>query len=93
MMPARTPMGEAAPGSRLDRLDEAQRIIRQLIERGGHTNRSIAEALACNHSTIADLRNGVRAPTRERLAQLRALATGLTVTERDDDGFSLTFRR
>jgi DNA-binding CsgD family transcriptional regulator len=68
-----TPMGKPVADSRLDRLAEGQRIIARLIE-AGHTNGTIARAIGCHGSTMSDYRNGTRAPTRDRLAQLRSLA-------------------
>jgi DNA-binding NarL/FixJ family response regulator len=70
---ARTPLGPAAPGSRLDRLAEAQRIIRGLVA-AGHTNGTIGAAIGRAPSTVGDWRNGHRAPSKEQLAELRALA-------------------
>ena len=75
MTPVRTPMGPAVPGGRLDRLAEGQRIIQAMIEQGA-TNRSIAAAIGWHNSTVADFRNGTRAPSAEQLARLRSLASG-----------------
>jgi hypothetical protein len=73
-MSARTSMGEAVVGSRLDRLYEGQQLILALTTRG-HTNKSIGAAIGYHHSTIADWRVGKRAPSAEQLERLRALAT------------------
>jgi hypothetical protein len=74
-MSACTPMGPAVLGSRLDRLYEAQKVIRGLIATG-HTNRTIGAAIGYHHSTIADFRRGQRAPSREQLQKLRNLQQG-----------------
>jgi hypothetical protein len=69
-MPARIPMGEAVPGSRLDRLYQGQCAIRRL-RREGHTFKSIATETGLSARTVASIANGRRAPRAERLDRLR----------------------
>jgi hypothetical protein len=59
-------------GSRLDRRDEAGRIINQLI-RAGWNGEQIGAALDVSRTTISRWRNGTRAPNPVRLRRLRNL--------------------
>ena len=56
-MTAGTPMGEAAPGSRLARMHEAQQILRPLHSRG-MTRRWIAAELGVSPATTTLWRTG-----------------------------------
>lgn len=71
MVPARTPMGLAASGSRLDRLNEGQRIVWPLSKT--MTQRQIASATGIHKSSITEFKLGRRAPSAHQLAALREL--------------------
>lgn len=72
MMPARTPMGEAVSGSRLDRLATAQAIMRELRERG-MTHRQICRQLGVSPALVNQWASSKRTPSVEQLAALREL--------------------
>jgi hypothetical protein len=74
MMPAATPMGPPIVGSRLDRLVEVQKVLREL--RHALTYREIAEQTGINLHSLSDFGLGKRAPSAEQLAKLRNLQQG-----------------
>jgi hypothetical protein len=71
-MIAGTPMGPAAPGSRLDRLHEAQDILRRL-RAAGMTQVEIAQVIGSNRTSVWEWAQGRRPPTAEQLERLRRL--------------------
>jgi transcriptional regulator with XRE-family HTH domain len=91
-MTARTLMGEAAPGSRLARLHEAQPLVRQLIS-AGWTLARIGAGVGLSLDTVRDWKRGKRAPNKAQLSKLRALAAGFEVIDPVEDGFTMIFRR
>lgn len=71
-MPARTPMGDAVSGSRLDRLATAQLIMRELRERG-MTQRRICRQVGVSAALVSSWAKGKQTPSAEQLAALREL--------------------
>jgi hypothetical protein len=57
----------------------AQRVIRKLVERG-HNNQTIGAAVGYHHSTVADWRNGVRAPSAAQLERAAMTCTAVVPT-------------
>jgi hypothetical protein len=67
-----TPMGPAAPGSKLARLAEGQRLANKLIADGWRPG-YLAEELEVNRKALAAWRRGQRAPTQEQLEHMRKI--------------------
>lgn len=65
-------MGEAVPGSRLDRLAQAAAIVRQLCERG-MSHRQIAREVGVSPALVGKWAKGMLAPSSDQLAALREL--------------------
>jgi DNA-binding XRE family transcriptional regulator len=72
MTPAATPMGPALPGSRLDRLHEAQDILKRL-RAAGMTQAQIGEAIGINRTSVWEWAHGRKAPSADQLKRLRRL--------------------
>jgi hypothetical protein len=69
---AGTPMGPAAPGSRLARLAEGQRLANKLVADGWRPG-FLAEELEVGVKALAAWRRGKRAPTQKQLERMREL--------------------
>lgn len=65
-----TPMGPAAPGSRLERRGEAARIVNKLLEAGWRRS-YLAEELGVSVNTLGRWRDGKSLPSYEQLERLR----------------------
>jgi transcriptional regulator with XRE-family HTH domain len=66
-------MGAAVPGSRLERMHDAQQLIQRLV-RAGWTHSRIADAMGLSYRPVSDWVHGRRAPKPGQLEKLRKLA-------------------
>jgi hypothetical protein len=72
LVAAGTPMGPAAPGSKLARRAEGQQLVEKLIADGWKPG-YLAEEMRINPLALTAWRRGQRAPTQEQLEHLRDL--------------------
>jgi hypothetical protein len=72
MMASGTPMGATKPGSRLDRLSEAQQLLRKL-QAVGMTREQIGQAIGRRVGTVGKWARGERAPSVKQIEQIRRL--------------------
>jgi hypothetical protein len=72
LVAAGTPMGPAAPGSKLARRAEGQQLVEKLIADGWKPG-YLSEEMGIKPLALAAWRRGQRAPTKEQLEHLREL--------------------
>jgi hypothetical protein len=67
-------VGAALETSATDRIDEARLLIKTIVCTGGRTATWIAGQIGVSDAVVSTWRNGIKAPSPQRIGQLRQLA-------------------